>query len=182
MSVAVQNPADIFAPLEVTSCSDDDRSSDDAAQATFASLPDLLSALIHIMQGYSAHAGTVHLLDSFGLLHLVASEGIPESVREKLRTLPVGKGASGLAIERRQAVNLSNLRMDMASDAAAEREIPGLKQALALPIFRGDAVIGALGIETSNERTFSEAEIAALLDAGRSIGTRFLGPLRSGSR
>jgi len=182
MAVAVQNPAGLFPALEVVPCSEPSSTSDVASPADLASLPDLASALLQIMRGYSAHAGTVHLLDSFGLLHLVASQGVPESVCDKMRTLPLGKGAAGLATERRQAVNVSNLRMDPAGEGRPERETAGLKQALALPIFRGDAVIGALGIETSNDRAFSDVEIAALLDAGRSIGTRFLGPLRSGGR
>jgi signal transduction protein with GAF and PtsI domain len=182
MSAAAQSLENALATPDVNSPPAALSAPDVKSPYDIVSSPDLLSALIQIMRGYSAHAGTVHLLDSYGLLHLVASEGISESVREKLRTVPLGKGAAGLAIERRQAINFSNLRMDANGEDQPDREPTGLKQALALPIFRGEAVIGALGIETSNERTFSEIEIAALLDAGRSMATHFLGTLRSSGR
>ncbi len=136
---------------------------------------DLAGALTEVLEGYSAYAGTVHLLDSDGLLHLVASQGIPESMLEKLRTVPARQGMAGMAIERRQAVNLGNLQTDAAGNVLPDSIAGGLRRALALPIFRGDAVIGALGIEASNDRSFSEIEIAALLDVARSMAARFLG-------
>ena len=182
MSAAVHGPANGLAPSDVSSRPGASSSSDAGLLCEVASPRNLSAALMDLVRGCSAHAGTVHLLDSYGLLHLVASEGIPESVREKLRTLPLGKGAAGMAIARRQAVHLGNIQIDSLGDGLAEREATGLKQALAFPIFRGDAVIGALGIETYNERTFSDVEIAALLDAGRSIAAQFLGSLRSSGR
>jgi signal transduction protein with GAF and PtsI domain len=36
-----------------------------------------------------------------------------------------------------------------------------------VPIFRGDQVVGTLGIGVRGERTFTEAETAELLAAGR---------------
>jgi hypothetical protein len=182
MSAAAQSPADVSASCDVASQPGASSSSDGGLLCEVAAPPNLAAALMDLVRGCSAHAGTVHLLDSYGLLHLVASEGIPESVREKLRTLPLGKGAAGMAIERRQAVHLGNIQIDSLEDGLAEREATGLKQALAFPIFRGEAVIGALGIETYNERTFSDVEIAALLDAGRSMAAQFLGSLRSSGR
>jgi signal transduction protein with GAF and PtsI domain len=139
-----------------------------------SSWPDLASALTDILQDFSADVGTVHVLDSYGLLHLVASHGISEHVLDKLRTIPACKGIAGMAIERRQVVTFGNLQADAAGNVRPDSGAPGLKRVVALPIFQGDAVIGALRIETSNERSFSEVEIAALLDVGRSVAARFL--------
>ena len=143
----------------------------------FASFPDLATALAHTLECFSAEAGTVHVLDSDGLLHLVASRGIPDTVVDKVRTVPAGKGMAGQAIERRQVVNVGNLQSGLSGDEPLGA--PGLKRAVALPIFRGDAVIGSLGIGASNERTFSESEIAALLEVARSMAVRFLGSPQS---
>ncbi|MGD9715281.1 MAG: GAF domain-containing protein [Thermomicrobiales bacterium] len=136
------------------------------SQAEITSCPDIVSALGQIVRRFSAAGGAIHVLDSDGLLHLAASEGVPEGLREALRTLPVGKGISGQAVERRQAVSGS-------------MQMEGTSEALAMPIFRGDAVIGALAIGSATDRTFTEAEMDSLMEAGRAIGTSFLGSLQS---
>jgi len=50
---------------------------------------------------FQADSGTIHVLESDGLLHLkAASKGLPDAVLAIVRTVPVGKGMWGLAVER----------------------------------------------------------------------------------
>ncbi len=148
-------------------------------QSAFAGCPDLGSALDVILQRFEAISGTVHALDSDGLLHLTASRNIPDAVLEKVRTVPVGTGMAGLAVERRQEVNVCNLQTDTSGDVRPGAKASGLQGAVALPIFHEDAVVGALGVGAANERIFTETELEELTEIGRVLAARFLTSSRS---
>ena len=45
----------------------------------------------------------------------------------------------------------------------------GAQGTLCVPVFQGDQVVGTLGIGVRGERTFTEAETADLLAAGRAL-------------
>jgi L-methionine (R)-S-oxide reductase len=148
-------------------------------QTDLSCCADLASALDHVVHSFAAATGTIHILDSEGLLHLAASSGLAEGILERIRTLPVGKGMAGMAVERRQAVTIYSVQTDLSATVRPGARATELHRALALPIFRGEAVIGALGLGTAEERTFSESEIDALLEVGRAIAARFLGAPQS---
>jgi signal transduction protein with GAF and PtsI domain len=117
--------------------------------------------LARIVAQFRADSGTIHLLGSDGLLHLkAASAGMPEAVLTMIRTIPVGKGMAGLAVERREPVNACNIQTDASGDVRPGARATGLAGAIVVPIFRGDAVVGALGVANRGERIFSDAEIA----------------------
>jgi signal transduction protein with GAF and PtsI domain len=143
-------------------------------QADVSACPDLPSALDRIVRRFTAASGTVHVLDSDGLLHLAASLGLSEGAQEKVRTVPVGKGMAGLAVERRQPVRSGHLPPDGSEDFFGEADSSGPHGAMALPIFRGEAVIGALGLGTAEERSFSESEVDQLMEAARTLGAKFI--------
>jgi len=129
--------------------------------------------LARIVVEFRADSGTIHLLGSDGLLHLkAASAGMPEAVLAMIRTIPVGKGMAGLAVERREPVNACNIQTDASGDVRPGARATGLAGAIVVPIFRGDDVVGALGVANRGERTFSDAEIAGLLAAGRELAAR----------
>ena len=130
-------------------------------------------ALASIVSHFGADSGTIHLLGDDGLLHLeAATPGIPEAVLATIRTIPVGKGMAGLAVERRRPVDACNIQTDDSGDVRPGARATGLAGAIVVPIFRSDQVIGALGIANRTERTFSAAEIEALMDAGRALAAR----------
>ena len=148
-------------------------------QLELESCANLSGALEAILNRFSALSGTIHILDADNLLHLAASRDIPEAVLERIRTIPVGKGMAGLAVERRQPVSVCNIQTDLSGDVQPGAKATGLQGAIALPIFRGEAVIGALGIAVPHEHTFSEGEINELAAIGRILANKFIGNLRS---
>ena len=130
-------------------------------------------ALAVIVRHFRADSGTIHMIGADGLLHLqAATSGFPEPVLAAIRTIPVGKGMAGLAVERRAPVDSCNIQTDASGDVRPGARATDLGGAIVVPIFRGDEVIGALGIANRAERIFDEAEIADLMAAGRLLADR----------
>jgi L-methionine (R)-S-oxide reductase len=138
----------------------------------------LQEALASIVRRVDADTGTVHLLGPDGLLHLsAATPGLPASVLAAVRTIPVGKGMAGLAVERRRPVDACNIQTDQSGDVRPGARATGLSGAVVVPIFRDAEVVGALGVATRSERTFSEAETRTLIEAGRTLAERAATPI-----
>jgi L-methionine (R)-S-oxide reductase len=131
------------------------------------------TALERILKALDADSGTIHLLEGDGLLHLkAASAGIPADVRETVRTIPIGKGMAGLAVERRQPVNVCNIETDTSGDVRPGAKLTGLQGSIVVPILRGDEAIGALGVANGRERMFTDEEAALLIEVGRRLARR----------
>ena len=123
-----------------------------------------------IVESFAADSGTVHVLQDDGLLHLAASTaGLPDAVVQTIRTIPVGKGMAGLAVERGQPVDACNIQTDASGDVRPGAKATGLSGAIVVPLFRGDAVVGALGIGNRRERVFTADEAQRLIEAGRRL-------------
>lgn len=138
-----------------------------------AAAADLDGSLQAIVEHFAADSGTIHFLDDENLLRLkAASRGIPPQVVAVIQTIPVGKGMAGLAVERRRPVDACNLQTDTSGDVRPGAKATGMEGTIVVPIFRDDAVIGALGIASRAERTFSTGEIDALIAAGRALAAR----------
>lgn len=132
---------------------------------------DHVSALTRILEHFGCDGGTIHLLGSDGMLHLEASsKGIPEPVLAAIRSIPPGKGMAGLALERNDAVETCNLQEESSGDVEAGAKATGFGGSIAVPIRneRGDAV-GAIGVATVRERTFTREEHAELIACGEAI-------------
>src|SRR6266851_3983087 len=119
---------------------------------------------------FRADSGTIHMLEPDGLLHLkAASQGLPEAVLAIVRTVPVGKGMAGLAVERAEPVGACNIQTDSSGDVRPGAKATGMEGAVVVPIFQGENAVGALGIGSRTERTFSADETALLIEVGRAI-------------
>jgi len=130
--------------------------------------PDLDQSLSFILAHFRAHLGTIHTLGADGLLHMRAhSQGIPEPVLAATRVIPIGKGMAGLAVERCAPVNVCNLQKDESGDVRPGAQATGAMGSLCVPILAGDKAVGALGIASLGERTFTDAEVNELLDFGK---------------
>jgi L-methionine (R)-S-oxide reductase len=126
--------------------------------------------LASILSELDADSGTIHLLGDDGVLHLkAASASIPQFVIETVKEVPVGKGMAGLAVQRKQPVNACNIQTDTSGDVRPGARATGLQGSVVVPILRGDAAIGALGVATRRERTFTTAEEDWLLEIGRAL-------------
>jgi L-methionine (R)-S-oxide reductase len=131
---------------------------------------DYTAALQSIISHFRADSGTIHMLESDGVLHLkAASQGLPEAVLAAVRLVPVGKGMAGLAVERGVPVDTCNLQSDASGNVKPGAKATGMEGAIVVPIFKGEKAVGALGIANRAARTFSAEETALLMEAGRTI-------------
>ena len=131
---------------------------------------DYTAALHSIIAHFRADSGTIHMLESDGILHLrAASQGLPEAVLAAVRLVPVGKGMAGLAVERGAPVDTCNLQTDASGNVKSGAKATGMEGAIVVPIFKGEKAVGALGIANRATRTFSAEETALLMEAGRTI-------------
>jgi signal transduction protein with GAF and PtsI domain len=127
-------------------------------------------SLADIVREMNADSGTIHLIGADGMLHLAAvTAGFPEFLLKTISVIPVGKGMAGLAVERGKPVDACNIQTDSSGDVRPGAAATGMAGAIVVPIFRGEQVIGALGVANRGERTFDAREIEALLEAGRTI-------------
>ena len=137
---------------------------------------DLDQALGQIVRHFGADSGTIHRLAEDGQLHLAAATaGLPEPVMATIRTIPVGKGMAGLAVEQRRPIDACNIQTDSSGSVRPGARATGLAGAIVVPMFSGSEVVGALGIGNRAERTFSASEIDALLEAGRALAAKIGG-------
>src|SRR6266849_2327555 len=124
------------------------------------------------MEHFRAHTGTIHLLESDGVLHLKdASAGIPGPVLEAVRLVPIGKGMAGLAVQRKEPVSVCNLQSDASGNVRPGAKATGMEGAIVVPVLSRDEAVGALGIANRAARTFTTEETALLVDVGRAIAS-----------
>ena len=97
------------------------------------------TALAGIVARLHADTGTIHWLGPDGLLHLIAATpGLPDHVLATIRTIPVGKGMAGLAVERMEPVTACNIQTDQSGDVRPGALATGLAGAIVeLYGFRG---------------------------------------------
>jgi len=135
-----------------------------------AARSDHAAALRAVLAHFGADGGTIHLLQDDGDLHLAANHPrMPEPLLEKIRVIPVGKGMAGLAVERKEPVQTCNLQTDESGDVRPGAKQTGLQGSTCVPILKGGRAVGALGIGTQAERTFTDEENALLLELGRAL-------------
>jgi L-methionine (R)-S-oxide reductase len=131
---------------------------------------DYSEALSSIISHFQADSGTIHMLESDGVLHLkAASKELPEAVLAVVRLVPIGKGMAGLAVERGEPVDTCNLQTDASGNVKPGAKATGMEGAIVVPIFDGQKAVGALGIANRTTRTFTPEETALLMEAGRAI-------------
>jgi GAF domain-containing protein len=103
---------------------------------------------------------------------LRASRGVPELLLARIQLIPIGKGLAGLAVERAEPVTVCNLQTDTSGDAKPAARSTGVKGSIAVPMLLDGKPVGALGVGTYREHTFTEDEITLLLAAARDMGRK----------
>ena len=125
-------------------------------------------ALRFTLDHFRADTGTIHELGSDGVLHLTSwTEGIPDHLLPLIRDVPVGKGIAGLAVERKEPVDMCNLQTDDSGRARPKARETGVKGSICVPMMSDDRAVGALGIGALEEREFREDEVELLMAVGR---------------
>jgi L-methionine (R)-S-oxide reductase len=134
------------------------------------------AVLAGILQEFGCQTGTIHrTCGDERLLHLVYQIGVPETLLEKISSIPFGKGIAGAAAETCQPVELCNLQQDLGGVAKPDARQTGVSGSLAVPVFSsvGDQVIGTLGIGKFAPYTFNEAEKNRLASYARQMAHYF---------
>lgn len=128
------------------------------------------AALEWFLAAFACDLGTVHRLAASGLLELAAERALPPVVRDKVRTIPIGKGMAGLAAERREAVHVCNLQQDESGTVRPGARATGMEGSIAVPILDGDGALhGVLGIAQATPREWTEEECDRLLALAREL-------------
>jgi L-methionine (R)-S-oxide reductase len=132
--------------------------------------------LADILESFGCQTGTLHQAVPGGrTLTLVCQIGVPDSLMDKISTIPFGKGIAGAAAERGEAVELCNLQRDLGGVAKPDARQTGVSGSLAVPVFasRSGEVIGTLGIGKFEPYEFTAAEKQRLADHAAEIGRLF---------
>jgi L-methionine (R)-S-oxide reductase len=124
-----------------------------------------------ILKHFACDSGSIHKLGEDGNLHLKASgPGMPDVVLDKIRVIPVGKGMAGMCVERNDVVYSCNIQQDSSENVQPGAKQSGLQGSIVLPIrAAAEKAVGALGVASKKERTFTEAETAELMECAKII-------------
>src|SRR5713101_5561672 len=113
-----------------------------------------------VLERLACTAGTIHnLYPQALLLGLRAQRNIPDGLLSRIQQIPIGKGMAGLAVERRQPVQICNLQTDTSGVAKPGAKETGMEGSIALPILADDQVVGVLGVAKPTVYEFKESEI-----------------------
>ncbi len=127
--------------------------------------------LLKILTAFDSVAGTVHRYNGdTRFLELLVHKGVPDSLLERVTTIPIGKGMAGLAAERREAVQVCDLQTDdsgVAKDGARDTQMEGC---ISLPMLVDGELRGTLGVAKATAYEFSESERDQLLELGTLVG------------
>ncbi|MBA3660613.1 MAG: GAF domain-containing protein [Gammaproteobacteria bacterium] len=130
--------------------------------------------LTETVEKFSANAGMIHKIDpSDNCLHIVAyTKGLPQSLIEATSIIPIGKGISGTTALTKKPIAIKNLSAETPGFVRPAAKTLGLGGMLSAPIFKGDEVIGTIGIATVNEREFTEEEIKDLVKIANDLANK----------
>lgn len=117
---------------------------------------------------FGCQTGTLHRAEG-ECLYLVAKEGVPDFLLEKISKIPFGKGIAGVAAQTREPVELCNLQQDLGGVAKEDARKTGVSGSLAVAILSEDGgkVLGTLGVGKIVPYEFSDVEKARLIEIGR---------------
>lgn len=134
--------------------------------------PALEAVLGKLLEAFQCPVGTIHTLDAAsGLLKLRARRGIPESILDKVRLIPIGKGMAGIAAERMQPVQVCNLQTDASGVAKPGARDTKMEGSISIPMILDGKLKGTLGVAKPVPYEYSDAESALLLEAGAIIAS-----------
>ena len=127
-------------------------------------------ALGWALEHFRSETGTIHAFDAkTQTLHLVADRGLPPPMREIVRTIPSGKGIAEQVVVKKGPVTICNIQTDTSGVAKAGARGTGVGGALCVPIWKGDALVGTLGVGTMREYEYTPEETRELEEIGRQI-------------
>ena len=130
----------------------------------------LQAVLAKVLEAFQCPVGTIHSLDAdSGMLKLRALSGIPPSILDKVRVIPIGKGMAGIAAERKQPVQVCNLQTDASGVAKPAAKDTKMEGSITVPMLQQGNLRGTLGVAKPVPYEFSDDETRILMEAGSLI-------------
>lgn len=127
-------------------------------------------ALSLIAETFGAKTCTLHeAVSEERTLRLRAHRGLPQEVARIVAVVPFGKGMAGACAERREAVTTCNLQEDGAGVARPRARQTGVEGALVVPLFRGQELVGTLGVGKGEPHDYSADERELLATCGELV-------------
>ncbi len=122
--------------------------------------------LAELLRHFDCVVATLHVLDDDNLLRLTADRGLPPPVRDKVASVPIGKGMAGIAAERREPVQVCNLQTDDSGVVRPGAKLTQMQGSIALPMLLDGHLHGVLGVAKPAAYEFSADETALLMTIG----------------
>lgn len=136
--------------------------------------PDWQKVLEVILGEFECQTGTLHQwVDLHQMLEIIADVGIPDSIRDKVERIPLGKGIAGTAAERMEAVQICNIQTDRGGVAKAGAKKTKVGGSVAVPVEFGGLLMGTLGIGKLVPYDFTSAEISELQTIAADIAEKW---------
>jgi L-methionine (R)-S-oxide reductase len=128
------------------------------------------SWLSSFLDAHGAIAGTIHRVQSPGLMVLEAAVNIPEPVRNATAQIPAGKGMAGIALAEDRCVFTCNLQEDTSGAVRPGAKAVAAAAAVAVPVHdpRG-SVRAVVGIAWRDARPLDEPTLVELQKAGEAM-------------
>ena len=124
-----------------------------------------------VLERFDCAVGTIHRLDATsGRLELLVHRGIPDTILDRVRSIPVGKGIAGLAAERRAPVQVCNLQTDDSGVAEPDARDTKMEGSIAVPMLVNGELKGTFGVGKPVAYDFDENEADLLLQIATTIG------------
>lgn len=134
--------------------------------------PTMDQVLSKLLEAFQCQVGTIHTIDaSTGMLKMRARRGIPDSILDKVKMIPIGKGMAGIAAERKQAVQVCNLQTDTSGVAKPGAKDTKMEGSISAPMMLDGKVYGTVGVGKPIPYEFSDEESGAIMDAGAVIAS-----------
>jgi L-methionine (R)-S-oxide reductase len=126
--------------------------------------------LATFLEAHRGVAGTIHRVQSPGLMVLDAAVNIPEPVRKATAQIPAGKGMAGIAMAENRCVSTCNLAEDKSGAVQPGAKAVGAGAAVALPVHdEGGQVRAVVGIAWPDARQLDDAALGALQSAAEAL-------------
>jgi L-methionine (R)-S-oxide reductase len=134
--------------------------------------PAMDQVLGKLLEAFQCQVGTIHTVDAgTGMLKLRARRGIPDSILDKVKMIPIGKGMAGIAAERKQAVQVCNLQTDTSGVAKPAAKDTKMEGSISAPMLLDGKLFGTLGVGKPVPYEFSDEESDSLMAAGALVAS-----------
>jgi PAS domain S-box-containing protein len=131
----------------------------------------LQSTLAQVLQIMNIETGWIYLLDDHKqVLRVAYAYGLPSSVVQAIKELPIGEGIAGRVVENGEPIIIENASEDPRISSMVFKK-QGIKSFASIPLYSRTRLIGVMNIGSFGERTISPDDERLLITIGVHMGT-----------